>query len=621
MLWIPGISADAYFPNKLSCSVLNVNISITPVVFTTERQIKSFQLIKKIRQGMESKKDKLQESILNMINADLNYFEDGIKGGIPEELSNEVKSQNLFHSVEKDTGLSPRWDQNKGEKSKIPLEFLNLHAEHSATIHCSGVDNATERIQQIHNLFGPGYKVLEEQLGKRPQEASVNLEKQQLNSQYRIKWNVTNFKSSTLNVNTLINYTIQYKHLPIYMYLIGGSKVKDIQVNMFYIYDYLLFKEGSSEDNIQLWYNNTKWQYMLHAPYLEPYLMYSVAYRLTVTDQAADNHCETTYPVGLANTLQINCQNHEEDEMKMGQSTKVHLYTFGDKSNVPSVLFQSLLSYSKLCSSNALLNGKFVCGMVKYIDMILLVYISIVIFMQMQALLYPHNERLRTQVAIFNMLAYLCLYCPGVIMTTDFKQLCASLYIFYLEGFKQDFVTHNALALAWVVYPGFMFVIGLLPAILFISDLIKYGHFHSCFTPRNCKKTENGDYDCQLVNTDSAARNMTGSTAEDKACDEQSENRTISDKQPLTDESTPGEPTVNSIQMGVPNNDSVAMTAMCDVLRLFHWSVVLYCLPWLGYYIIVGLYPPYHGVQLILCVIGVEMIYWLYYILRFKRII
>ena len=86
------------------------------------------------------------------------------------------------------------------------------------------------------------------------------------------------------------------------------------------------------------------------------------------------------------------------------------------------------------------------------------------------------------------------------------------------------------------------------------------------------------------------------------------------------DKSATSEPSTGSTQV-IVSSDDIAKTAIYDVLRLFHWSIVLYCLPWLAYYIIVGLYPPFTGAQIILCVVGVEMFYFMYRVLRFKGVL
>ncbi len=51
----------------------------------------------------------------------------------------------------------------------------------------------------------------------------------------------------------------------------------------------------------------------------------------------------------------------------------------------------------------------------------------------------------------------------------------------------------------------------------------------------------------------------------------------------------------------------IECTAVCDILRLFHWSMYLYSLPCLLYYVAMGLYPLPTALSVMSCVIAVEI--------------
>ena len=614
------MSAIEEFYNKLSCQVLSVNISIRPIVFSTPEEIRSYSIMKNIRQEIESTKEKeLKDKILNMVTNNLHNFEEEIEKDMTEKLPGGGQE-----SVE--------WEQwyNKSDSDQVerffPLDYLNVFAEHSAKIQCTGVGSSSERFQQLYNLFGPGYRASEIVHGSTADESRpIKLRMPPQDTQYIIKWNTTNFKSSVLNINTLLDHT---HHLPFYMHLIGGERVKNINVDVVYISDYLLFKTGNSRYNIEMSYNDTRWQYMLHDPYLKQYLGYNVGYRLTVSDEASKRRCESSNPVRRGNTLQITCRNHKEDKIRIGLSTKVCLYTVGDKSHVPKDLFNSLLAYSKLCKPYAYLNGKVACHVIKNADILLLLYFGIVMFIQLQCLMYMHSDKVRTQASGLSLFAYMFLYCPCIIITTDFKQLSALLYIFYLEGFKQGTFTHSLLALSWVLYPGFMFVTGLLPAILFVSDLKNYGHFHSCFIPRNCKKTDSGQYECRNKDDHVYSLKRITTFSPEISADENPSNKE------LLIVANVGKSTMACGDMGsnkssdglsrdpqcevVLSTDDIALGAVWDIFTLFHWALILYCLPWLAYYVVMGLYPLLTGINVFLGFTSLEFVYCVYCLLRSK---
>ncbi len=55
------------------------------------------------------------------------------------------------------------------------------------------------------------------------------------------------------------------------------------------------------------------------------------------------------------------------------------------------------------------------------------------------------------------------------------------------------------------------------------------------------------------------------------------------------------------------NRRRVEYTAVCDIVRLFHWSMYLYSLPCLLYYVVVGLYPLPTALSVMSCVVAVEI--------------
>ena len=611
------VCAFEEFYNKLSCRVLSVNISVSPIVFSTPEEIRSYNIMKQIRQAIEStKKSELKDKILNVVTTNLNHFEEEIEKDMMQELSGEER-ESVNRDVEQ---WHDKSDSDQAETFSL-LDYLNVFAEHSAKIQCTGVGTSSERFQQLYNLFGPGYRaseIVHKSTTDKLRPIKVKIPPK--DTQYIIKWNTTNFKSSVLNINTLLNHT---PHLPFYMHLIGGQRVKNINADMVYIVDYLLFKTSNSRYNIDMWYNDTQWRYSLYAPSLEPYLGYNISYRLTVSDEASKRHCESFNPVRRVNTLQITCRNHGDDKIKMGLSTKVSLDTFGDRRHVPNALFNSLLAYSKLCKPTAYLTGKIACCVIKNVYTLLLIYFAIVIFMQLQCLMHIHSDKVRVQASGLNLFAYLFLYCPCIIITNDFKQLCALLYIFYLEGFKQDIFTHSSLALTWVLFPGFMYVIGLLPAILFLSDLKNYGHFHSRFIPRNCKKSDSGYYECRNKDYHGYSLSRVTASSSEISADENGSNKELLIAGKSTGEY--GNMDSNGSSDGLSHDlqsevilptDNIAVTAICDVFRLFHWALILYCLPWLGYYVVLGLYPMLTGINIFLGVTSLEFVYFIYCLLR-----
>ena len=86
-------------------------------------------------------------------------------------------------------------------------------------------------------------------------------------------------------------------------------------------------------------------------------------------------------------------------------------------------------------------------------------------------------------------MAYTVLYCPCILLNTDTQESVALLYMFYLRSVTWDTVVHWLLCFIWYLYPGVMCVLGLVPAVCFVSDIKVYGHFHCFFRRNHCPES------------------------------------------------------------------------------------------------------------------------------------
>ncbi len=301
-----------------------------------------------------------------------------------------------------------------------------------------------------------------------------------------------------------------------------------------------------------------------------------------------------------------------------------------------------------------------VCFLIKHSCAVLTSYYAIVILMQILTYLHQDSPCVRSAAFYISFLCYLVLYCPAIVATNDSKQLTALLYIFYLD-IHWNPTMHFIAAFLWYVYLGFIYVVGLLPAILFLSDLKRYGHFHSCFVPRHCKSQWNEEegrvYLCDGVEDDrnlcdekenvknvddeSLLIPITGNELKDKSaklakgyalmgedieCIDKIPNNM--NKKEIKEQDSASKKEKESLEIyenikteihdnyDVPlrsrerrsiNRRKVEYTAICDIVRLFHWSMYLYSLPCLLYYVVVGLYPLPTAISVMSCVVAVEI--------------
>ena len=102
-----------------------------------------------------------------------------------------------------------------------------------------------------------------------------------------------------------------------------------------YIRENLIFKEGTTRDNIDIWYNTTRWHFSLHAPFLTN----KIHYRISLIGNGGESCMKSMsekYKI-----LDIYCKNNKDSGILMHNNIQLLFYTF--QNSVPDHLFRIIL--------------------------------------------------------------------------------------------------------------------------------------------------------------------------------------------------------------------------------------------------------------------------------------
>ena len=223
-------------------------------------------------------------------------------------------------------------------------------------------------------------------------------------------------------------------------------------------------------------------------------------------------------------------------------------------------------------------------------------------------------------------MAYTVLYCLCILLITDTQQSVALLYMFYLRSVTWDTVVHWLLCFIWYLYPGMMCVLGLVPAVCFVSDIKRYRHFH-CFLRRNqcpesCPESniyrssdESDNY--EQSNTESneeiPIENKTFiAMNEIKKVPPETENSEVLVKTPGF---TPKKVSdIKNVQLSskVRKGTKISLLAAAyDELRVIHPTVHIFSIQCL-YFIVTGLFPLYNALWVAVVLVAIEICIYLF---------
>ena len=258
---------------------------------------------------------------------------------------------------------------------------------------------------------------------------------------------------------------------------------------------------------------------------------------------------------------------------------------------------------------------------------LLLGYAVVIFLCQLLPFKDLENRLLRSNAAIVSLAAYLVLFCPSILLVIDVQETVALVYMFYLNIVAWDFGVYWLLCIAWILYPGLMCVLGLLPATFFLSDIKIYGQFH-CFLrrskcPETCplsKKTDHSD----IEENDDESETVIEKSQEKIPLEDKPYEMpkfTKIKKIPLESEksvmivnipSAPQEKKIRDTQnFQIPrkiiSGSRVNLKAIiCDILGLVHGTLYLFSIQCL-YFIVTGLYPMFNFIVVAVAIAAFEI--------------
>ena len=295
-----------------------------------------------------------------------------------------------------------------------------------------------------------------------------------------VKWNVTDFPMNPLDLKTITQRT-RISSLPFYLKLFGGKNLDRLDTTFVYIREHLTYKTGSlGKDHIRISYDDARWHFGLHAPFVSDNLDYRISLIGNHGDRCVKTMDEKT------KVLNIYCQNDAEKGILMQDNLQLLFYTFHNY--VPNHLFRILLGYSDVFQA-APKAHKVLVWLADNVFNLLLTYALVIFFTQLLPFKDLENKSLRGKAAILSLAAYLTLFCPAILLVIDVQETASLVYLFYLGTVAWDFGVYWSLCVAWILYPGLMCMLGLLPAAFFLSDIKVYGHFHSFLRRNHCPET------------------------------------------------------------------------------------------------------------------------------------
>ena len=434
---------------------------------------------------------------------------------------------------------------------------------------------------------------------------------------FALKWNVTDFNMTPLDL-TKITEPSKISSLPFYLSILGGMELNKLDTTFVYIREKFKYKEGSAEENVKIWYNDTRWHFSLHAPFVSDNLDYRISLIGSHGERCVKSMDDKT------KILNIYCHNDVEKDIFMNKNLQLLFYTFHNY--VPNYLFRILLGYSDVFL-HAPTAQKVLIWMGDNVTNLLLTYAVVILLCQLLPFKNLDSKLLRSNAAIVSLGAYLVLFCPSILLVIDVQETVALVYMFYLNTVAWDFGVYWLLCISWILYPGLMCVLGLLPATFFLSDIKINGHFHSFLRRSKCPETcplscvtdpidvEENDDESEII----IEKSQEKIPLEDKPYE--MPKFTKIQKIPLESEksvmivdipSSPQEKKIRDTQniqnlRKITNGSRVNLKAiMCDILGLVHGTLYLFSIQCF-YFIVTGLYPMFNFIVVAVAIAAFEI--------------
>ncbi len=296
---------------------------------------------------------------------------------------------------------------------------------------------------------------------------------------FDITWNATDFVAVSFDPRGILAPS-GLSSLPFYLTLVGGDVLKRVDSHVVFIRKSLRFDPRSAGSPMNLEDNSTRWRFTLKAPYLNN----SLQYRISLLGDNEKSDCRRS--LSLENrTMTVVCDNDSQQGIRMGEELEIVLYSF--PSDIPFPLFKLLVGYFDLFSSTRA--NYIVRTCCSNIVNILLVFGTLIVSLQIIALDRVHDRTTKNVVTVVGILAHILLFCPCVSFVSNVQETVALLYMFHLDPVPWTSGENWFLCVAWLLYPSAMCVLGLIPSVMFLADIKRYGHFHCCLTPKNCPPT------------------------------------------------------------------------------------------------------------------------------------
>ncbi len=414
------------------------------------------------------------------------------------------KSEETIHFDQQKTktdGKSADWQERR-------VDFV---ADCAARVLCVGMDDPAERRADVRALFTHGAVVseaappgTERGSGTKDKalrdnktlhlrtavqtaalEPTVHSPEHDVPEQslYRVTWSTTELRTKHLDVGQSLLPPGSVDLLPFYLRLVGGSQVHRGRPRFRYVSGSLGTLANPVLDT------GARWKFCLDLSTLKS----NVTHVLAVADSA--ENVETYFDQSKRQSTgrpdqQVACRSLPSGGLL--NSTRVFVYSLGDRSRVPFPVLERFITYSQLCGSGSNTtsqnDGWLVCFLLQHLHALHLVYWIVVLLTQLWVAWGAGTKWIHCTATVLNILAFLKLYVPGIVVANDVQGLSATLYIFHWESMRCAWsaARYVALVAAWTVYPAVTYIVGFIPAVLFIADLWTFGHFHPDVLPWNC---------------------------------------------------------------------------------------------------------------------------------------
>ena len=491
--------------------------------------------------------------------------------------------------------------------------FLNINAVHVAKLICfpgntmRDIENMTSQLQ---DYFGLHHNVMPLGLDDKKEEelfGTNTVAKATDGFKFSVMWNISDFKMSALDLKT-ITHESGITSLPFYVRLFGGDSLQQLDTDFAYIREHLRFKSGSSDKNIRISYKSTKWRFKLYAPFVSDHLDYRIS-----LISSHGNTCNKTLNKG-EKALYIYCENDIEKGILMNENIQLLFHVF--QNYVPNHLFRIILGYSDVFS-NSPRAQTLLSWLSRNLINLLMLYTFVIVFCQILPFVNLESKICRSLASSIGLTAYLVLYCPCILMTTDVQESVALMYMFYIDVIAWDIGVYWLLCIAWILYPGVMCLLGLLPAVLHVSDIKVYGHFHCFLRSKNCPET------CPDYEIDDPEENpKKNPILEEKIHLDNNPwkipNFSPDRKNPLENENMVVLPNVSGYPQEKITDTKISLSSpkkrsrvnlcaiLCEIVGLVHRTVYLFSMQCL-YFIVTGLFPLYNFLAVVMVLVAMEI--------------